>query len=414
MGIPATATNTPAPDGNEAARFRRVMEFDLKPMDIAAKLRETVLGQDHACRALAVRLRQHILRVREMDFTGASSNSQRLPAPDGGVLLLGPTGCGKTHLLRTLAELSSLVCHIEDATNLTETGYIGRDVSDVATAVFRAAGGHMPLATTAMLFVDEVDKLRSRPDGNGKDITGEGVQRSLLCLLGGAEIPFSVDGRSRGRDSGFRTDGLFITLAGAFSGLDQLIARRLGRRGPSFGFGRSTVQNDRDRRQGELLNEVTAEDLIDYGFMPELVGRIGEFVIIQPLDTEAMKAVLLHEHGPLEATRRIAAAEGFGIELTGELVALIARQAVDSGQGARVLKRIVSQVTRRALFEMPSRVMTRSTPVAVLGVSALEDGSYEVKRRSVGRRCKKTDEVAGAVTAGAARDGNKLCEPSAA
>lgn len=287
------------------SQYCQVLRFDLKPEEIAAALNRTVVGQQDACRALSVHLRRHVLKVREMHYYRYMRRAPWSTDDLGGVLLLGPTGCGKTYLVRALAQLASLVFHSEDASSLTETGYVGRDTSDIARAITLEAGGYAPLASTALLFLDEVDKLRFRPDSAGKDVTGEGVQRSLLALLDGAEVRFASDGRQRNRDVALDTDCLFITLAGAFSGLEEIIARRLRRGKTTIGFGREPLDHDRARRQGDLLQEVTPEDLVQYGFMPELVGRLRDIVPLRPLDADTMRDILLHpECGPLAIYQR--------------------------------------------------------------------------------------------------------------
>lgn len=405
-------------------QYRQVLTFNLSPQEIAAELNRTVVGQEDACRALAVHLRRHMLKVRERHYYHYMQREPWSTDDLGGVLLLGPTGCGKTYMVRALAQLASLVFHSEDASSLTETGYVGRDTSDIARAVALKAGGYPPLSSTALLFLDEVDKLRFRPDGNGKDVTGEGVQRSLLALLDGAEVRFASDGRQRNRDVALATNCLFVTLAGAFSGLEQIIARRLGQKRTTIGFGREPIDYEQAQRQSDLLQEVLPEDLVEYGFMPELVGRLRDIVALRPLSAETMRGILLHpERGPLAIHQRTAISEGFSLELTDELVDSIVASALASGQGARALKRILAQVTRRALFEMPGRACGRGETLVRLGLGALEDGSYEVITAPAGRNTLDMTWMFGAVEkwvhereemmpCGSTNDGDELFAPT--
>ena len=329
------------------SQFREILDFDLKPEKIAAELRRRVIGQDEACQAMAVRLRQHVLQTRRMFAQRHVVEQPWRPDDLGGVLIIGPTGCGKTHLMRTMTQLSSLVFHMEDTTGLSETAYVGRDISDVARTVVQSASSFRPLAETALVFLDETDKLRFRPDAGGKDVTGEGVQRSLLALLDGNEVYFGTDDR-RARHYVWRTDALLIVLGGAFAGLDQIVARRVGRKRARIGFGRDLSAADQAEHEADLMGEVVAGDLIQYGFMPELVGRLRDIVVIRPLGADALRDVLLQpEHGPLASYQNMAAAEGFVFELTDELVDAIVNHAMASGQGARVLRRVMAQVTRR-------------------------------------------------------------------
>jgi ATP-dependent Clp protease ATP-binding subunit ClpX len=376
-------------DDHYAAIMGRVLTFDFPPHEIAEQLSREVVGQDQAVQRCAVILRQHMLRVRHHCLR--NTDAQMLPRHT--VLLIGPTGTGKSLLARALAGLSGLPFHSEDLTTVSETGYVGRDCSDILQSMVRKAGGLLP-AGCSIIFLDELDKLAASA-GRTRDISGEGAQELLLRIIEGGPLEAMpgkwMRGMPRSSES-LNTDNVLVIAAGAFVGLDAIVKRRLrGRR--VFGFSTQARLSSPDKMASQSCAlTVTTDDLIGFGLKPELVGRFTDIISLSALGREELLGILGLPQGPLEACQRLASLEGFSIEFTEELLDAIADEAVDSGMGARNLQAIVSRLTYRAFYEMPGhrRKLGIERPVAVFDKQALADGSYRVvevaEQASVGRK----------------------------
>ena len=360
--------------------LKLILGFRPTAAELAFSVGLDVRGQDEAVRTVCLALRRHMTKLRD-DPSGRWEAATRET-----VLLMGPTGCGKSRICSTLTHLTFLPHVYFDLNSLTEVGYVGASVDDIITNLIADAGGDASLAQLGAIFLDECDKLQRKESGT-LDPTRSGAQQSLLSLLDGAPVQYCEGGRDRGRSyKTFRTDRLFVVLAGAFAGIEQIIERRVrGRRSLGFGIAYEAAK-DRQAAAAELLQQVTHDDLIVYGLLPELVGRIQTIVPIRQLDRADLLNILTARSGPISGTQRWARLEGVELRVTTRLLEGIAQEAEQSGLGARSLHGIVSRVVRRAMYEVTADRASRDRqPRVVLDVDALRDGSYKVTFPAVPR-----------------------------
>lgn len=357
------------------------------PADLAAKLHKTVVGQEEAVRRCAVALRHHLLRAQHCFMQGVNAE----PLPKSTVLLIGPTGTGKTILASAMAQVAEVPFHCEDCTQLSETGYVGRDVADIVLAMAQSWTESL-VAPYGVLFLDELDKvtLKATPY---RDITGAGVQDGLLKLIEGGSLQPTrrkPSGQLTLDDvlpSGFSTDKLLIVAAGAFVGLDELVKDRT-KPTSRLGF---TARPTEDAAHGGGLRHLIPDDLISYGLKPELVGRFTDIIVLSDLGREELLTILSMEDGPIGKRRRIAKMEGFDLQFTSALQEAIVDQCLKAGLGARMLESVVGKLTARVFYEVPEKVKKTSLkePVVTLEVDALAAGEYSLEER-IRRRPKKT------------------------
>jgi ATP-dependent Clp protease ATP-binding subunit ClpX len=360
------------------ARQQLLGEAPRSPEALAKRTAERVVGQRQAARTLAVAFRHHGMRTRLLRAGGAEA-AQALPRNQ--VLLIGPTGSGKTLLVRTMAELTELPFVAADTSQFTETGYVGTSAEDLCRSLLTRAEGKFATAETGILFLDEIDKTRARSVGGGRDVSGEGAQECLLSIIDGGYLQVEFPGRGQPGSAKrtFNTGNLQVVAAGAFSGLEEIVARRVeGVR--HLGFG---VQDRRPHAEqdSEVLRQVIPQDLIEYGLKPELVGRFRTICVLDDLCESDLLAILCDlETGPVRMAQQLAELEGFRLNFHPALLQEITRRAMATRLGARYLQGLVQRATERVFFEMPSKVSHHRTSNAVvmLGPQSLVDGTYEV------------------------------------
>jgi len=387
-----------------------IVEADWPPTEIARRLRREVVGQDDAVVTLAGVLHRHLLTLR----LDREQSPQAPPPCKQPVLLIGGSGVGKTKLVTELSRLTSLPAVIADTSQLTEAGYVGNSVDDYCAELIEKSQMNIWLAGHGLVYADEVDKLRLQTTF-GRDVSGGGAQDSLLKLLD-ASGEIYCHGVSNGPMTSKRYQGpfevgrLMVVAGGAFlggtssgPGLHEIIARRLrGRRSIGFGAGAPQTHDDAQRR-ADLLEAVTADDLVQFGLKAELCGRLATVCVLRPLTREQMLRILaVVPGGPVRTTRRLCSVMGFGVRFTRPLLSAIVDEAMTVGLGARALSGLTERTCRRALYEMPERIRGTRTQTAVvtLDVDALRDGSYvlEWKRRRTKTRSRKLvaqDEATG-------------------
>lgn len=366
------------------------------PKEIKQILDDYVIGQEEAKKTLSVAVYNHYKRIAHEE----NADKEDVEIQKSNILLLGPTGCGKTLLAKTLAKILNVPFAIADATTLTEAGYVGEDVENILLKLIQAADGDIQKAEKGIIYIDEIDKITRKSENPSitRDVSGEGVQQALLKIIEGtiASVP-PQGGRKHPNQEllQINTENILIICGGAFEGLENIIKDRTGKK--SIGFG-SKIESQKEISKYEVFQELLPQDLLKFGLIPEFIGRLPIVATLRDLDKEALIKILIEPKNSLvKQYQKLFEIDGVELIFEQEALEAIVTKAIERKTGARGLRSIIEEIMRDIMFEIPSNpniekcIITKSTVLDNAGPE-IKEGEHKEQRRPIVKKKRQVPE----------------------